>query len=55
LVCTAIERVKRTYISQISRSGIAGLIEELDQLMNREGEETKDAPTPLLTSLPPEG
>ena len=42
LLCVAIERVKRNYISQISRSGIAGLIDELDQLMNREGEETED-------------
>lgn len=55
LVCTAIERVKRTYISQISRSGIAGLIDELDQLMNREGEEELNPPSALLDSLPPEG
>lgn len=54
LLCTAIERVKRTYISQISTSGIAVLIDELDQLMNREGEETNDASNPSVPSLSPE-
>jgi hypothetical protein len=34
LVCAALERVKRNYLSQISRAGIQGLIDELDQLMN---------------------
>jgi hypothetical protein len=53
LVCAAIERIKRTYISQISRSGIAGLIEELDQLMNRDGEVMEAEPKPSLPSLPP--
>ncbi|MFN7229937.1 MAG: hypothetical protein ACK5UG_12850 [Synechococcaceae cyanobacterium] len=32
LVCTLLEELKLTYLSQISRSGIAGLIDELDQL-----------------------
>ncbi|MFN7678420.1 MAG: hypothetical protein ACK5QW_07480 [Cyanobacteriota bacterium] len=36
LVCAALERVKRNYLSQISRAGIQGLIDELDQLMNSE-------------------
>jgi hypothetical protein len=51
LLCTAIERVKRTYISQISRSGVAGLIDELDQLMNREGEETTNVSSPQGSAL----
>lgn len=54
LVCTAIERVKRTYISQISRSGVAGLIDELDQIMNREEAEMGDPPFTLPSSGPPE-
>lgn len=33
LLCALIEEVKRTYLSQISRAGIEGLIDELDQLM----------------------
>jgi hypothetical protein len=37
LVCAAIERLKRNYLSQVSRAGIQGLIEELDQLMNSDG------------------
>jgi hypothetical protein len=42
LVCAALERVKRTYLSQISRSGIQGLIDELDQLMNSDGGEATE-------------
>lgn len=38
LLCAGIERIKHTYLSQISRAGIAGLIDELDQLMNRQQE-----------------
>ena len=33
LLCTFLEEFKATYLSQISRAGIEGLIEELDQLM----------------------
>lgn len=47
LVCMALERIKRTYISQISRAGIQGLIEELDQLMNRDvGDAMEEANPP---------
>jgi hypothetical protein len=35
LLCAALEEFKQTYVSQISRAGIGGLIEELDQLMVR--------------------
>jgi hypothetical protein len=35
LLCSALEDVKRTYLSQISRAGIGVLIEELDQLTVR--------------------
>ncbi len=38
LICGAIERLKRNYLSQVSRAGIQGLIDELDQLMNSEGQ-----------------
>jgi hypothetical protein len=37
LICGAIERLKRNYLSQVSRAGIQGLIDELDQLMNSDG------------------
>ena len=50
LVCTALERLKRNYLSQISRSGIQGLIDELDQLMNSDSLEPTlgvDAKEPL--------
>ncbi|MFZ9753263.1 MAG: hypothetical protein ACO3B3_06900 [Cyanobium sp.] len=33
LLCALIEQVKRTYLGQLSRAGVGGLIEELDQLM----------------------
>jgi len=32
LLCALVEDVKRTYVSQISRAGIEGLMDELDQL-----------------------
>ncbi|MEB3335780.1 MAG: hypothetical protein VKP70_12455 [Cyanobacteriota bacterium] len=52
LVCAAIERLKRNYLSQVSRAGIQGLIDELDQLMNSDGLEgplPRDEPgTPML-------
>ncbi|MEB3266481.1 MAG: hypothetical protein VKN13_07700 [Cyanobacteriota bacterium] len=37
LVCTLLEELKLTYLSQISRTGIAGLIDELDQLTVKPG------------------
>ncbi|WP_216904563.1 hypothetical protein [Synechococcus sp. CCY 9618] len=46
LLCTFLEEFKGTYLSQISRAGIEGLIEELDQLMvkgARESEQREDA------------
>jgi hypothetical protein len=52
LVCAVLERVKRTYISQISRAGIEGLIEELDQLINREGGEKDVEGLSTVSSLP---
>lgn len=54
LVCTALERIKRTYISQISRAGIEGLIDELDQLMNRNGKEATGLTDAPLSALSPE-
>jgi 1,2-phenylacetyl-CoA epoxidase catalytic subunit len=33
LVCALLEQLKTTYLSQISRSGIEALIEELDELV----------------------
>ncbi|MFN9531221.1 MAG: hypothetical protein ACK575_07195 [Cyanobacteriota bacterium] len=52
LVCAALERIKRTYLSQISRTGIQGLIEELDDLMNREAEAPLGEGDPSAMSLP---
>jgi len=37
LVCALLEEVKRTYLGQLSRAGVGGLIEELDLIMVREG------------------
>jgi hypothetical protein len=37
LLCALLEEVKTTYLGQISRAGVGGLIEELDQLMVGEG------------------
>ena len=51
LVCAAIERIKRNYLSQISRAGIQGLIDELDQLMNSDGDEAAMA-APLQAPQP---
>jgi hypothetical protein len=52
LVCAAIERLKRTYLNQVSRAGIQGLIDELDQLMNSENSEN---PAPLEAQNPSSG
>lgn len=35
LLCSLLEEVKGTYLTQISRAGISGLIDELDQIMVR--------------------
>jgi hypothetical protein len=48
LLCALLEEVKRTYLSQISRAGVGVLIEELDQLMVREGR-----PDPGIRQGPP--
>jgi hypothetical protein len=50
LLCALLEDVKRNYLSQISRAGIEGLIDELDQLTAK-GESVRveppaDLPTP---------
>ncbi|MFN9618673.1 MAG: hypothetical protein ACK55X_03030 [Synechococcaceae cyanobacterium] len=64
LLCTALEEFKRTYVSQISRAGIGGLIEELDQItLGRDGEGGSGARgptdarplTPATTATPPRG
>ena len=47
LLCTFLEEFKGNYLSQISRAGIEGLIEELDQLMVKGAQgpqERNDAP-----------
>jgi hypothetical protein len=48
LVCALLEEVKRTYLGQLSRAGVGGLIEELDLIMVRDaragGELTAPAP-----------
>ncbi len=33
LICALLEEVKRTYVGQINRAGVGGLIEQLDQLI----------------------
>jgi hypothetical protein len=53
LICGAIERVKRTYLIQVSRSGIQGLIDELDQLMNSDG--LAPSSNEESAGIPPEG
>jgi hypothetical protein len=61
LLCTALEEFKRTYVSQISRAGIGGLIEELDQItLGREGKEDGDWAqleplSPAASATPPPG
>lgn len=59
LLCAAIERVKRTYVSQISSAGIGGLIDELDQLINQDGKrprggslEPHPSPSPMTEFSP---
>jgi hypothetical protein len=61
LLCAALEDVKRTYLSQISRAGIGGLIEELDQLTVRPEVSAKASGSPRMTvspaapAIPPDG
>jgi hypothetical protein len=45
LLCASLEQFKSTYLSQISRAGIEGLIDELDQLIVK-GTRTEAAPMP---------
>jgi hypothetical protein len=51
LLCAALEDLKRTYLSQINRAGIGGLIEELDQLMVR----TEGGVNPAAAATPQDG
>lgn len=53
LLCTLLEEVKSTYLGQISRAGVGGLIEELDQLMVREGRSGADLTPPGPAAGPP--
>jgi hypothetical protein len=60
LLCALIEELKRNYLSQISRAGIEGLIDELDQLMVHgkgavpaEGQAINPDPQPTTASIPP--
>ena len=46
LLCTFLEEFKATYLTQISRTGIKGLIDELDQLTVREPNPAIPPPTP---------
>lgn len=52
LLCAALEEVKRTYVSQLSRAGIGVLIDELDQLMVSA---EPAVPTPAEPPTPPLG
>ena len=45
LLCAFLEEFKANYVSQISRAGIEGLIDELDQLMAK-GVRPEGSPTP---------
>lgn len=47
LLCALIEEVKRTHLRQISRAGVGGLIEELDQIIVR-----RDQPAGAITPSP---
>jgi hypothetical protein len=51
LVCAFLEEFKRDYLSQLSRSGIEGLIAELDQLMVKGVMGSAEPPTPPAGSL----
>jgi hypothetical protein len=53
LLCTLLEEVKSTYLGQISRAGVGGLIEELDQLMVREGRSGSDLTSSVPATDPP--
>jgi len=58
LLCTFLEEFKGNYLSQISRAGIEGLIEELDQLMvkgTQGAQERNDAPSPAAPAIPRDG
>jgi hypothetical protein len=46
LLCTFLEEFKATYLTQINRTGIKGLIEELDQLTVKETNPSTPLPTP---------
>jgi hypothetical protein len=46
LLCALLEEVKGTYVSQISRAGIEGLMDELDQLTLKGGKTGPPPPAP---------
>ena len=53
LLCALLEELKTTYISQISRSGIEALIQELDQLTTGPGASAQPAVSPAASPTPP--
>jgi hypothetical protein len=52
LLSALIESFKGTYLSQINRTGVSSLIEELDQLMARNSRD-QDGINPAGTARPP--
>ena len=53
LLCALLEELKTTYISQISRSGIEALIQELDQLTTGPGASAQAGVSPAASPTPP--
>jgi hypothetical protein len=53
LLCALLEELKTTYISQISRSGIEALIQELDQLTTGPGSSAQAVVSPAASPTPP--
>jgi len=52
LLCALLEEVKRTYVGQINRAGVGGLIEELDQLIVGSDRSASTSGRPM--NLPPQ-
>ena len=52
LLCALLEEVKRTYVGQINRAGVGGLIEELDQLIVGSDRSASTSGGPM--NLPPQ-
>ncbi len=53
LLCALLEQLKTTYLSQISRSGIEALIQELDQLTTGPAAASGPGVSPAAPSTPP--